>query len=427
MKNKKNIIILAVIALLGVGIFLTTISSSYSRTKPYYSGEVVSFNGKIFIGSVNTGNLELFTLENDKLFKKKVIVPDDLKYTTFYDLQFYENNHNLYVYLTNGRYVYKYLISNPINPQLVKKIKDNSWDWFLKLDMIEDSLVTIGTKGIKIWNSDYQVVNEYKLTDIKNYQNISFSKQGGWTFNIAGDKLEIYNTNNRELLKNINLNVKQDSIRKIFNDNINNLIYAVDDSALTAFNFNGDIIKQFKHISASGYDVAQSEDFNYLYFSDGIGVVKMSKSDLKPVDWIYTTNLGIANSWAMGLKTTVDSKGEKVIIFNNSNILVLDDQLEVVDYYKAEEKDYSPKEALYLGVDRNRAISGSLVALRGGGFGLNESLTITFADKKIIAKTDENGRFVKILTVPYVAPIRTDIKVVGEQSGLSYSVGFEVE
>ena len=44
-------------------IFLTLflVPLGISRVKPYYSGEVVSYNDKIFIGTTNTGSFELFS------------------------------------------------------------------------------------------------------------------------------------------------------------------------------------------------------------------------------------------------------------------------------------------------------------------------------------------------------------------------------
>ena len=401
-----------------------------SKTQPYYSGDAIVFNDRIFIGTTNTKAFELFTFDSGKIIRQVVIaVPPRYEGVDnfFYDFKFNKEDKKLYVYLTDGRYLYKYNLDIPSRPKLINKFKSNIWSWFSGINMTPDNLATIGKEGIKIWNSDFQIVNLYNLFNKYYPGNISFSPKGNFIFNIIDNNLAIFNVLEREIIKKIPLNIIEAHNRKIFNDHIESLIYVVDDSSLKAFNFNGILKKEFKHTSDLGYDVSGLEGSEYLYFSDGIGVVKSRKSDLKPVDWVYTTDLGIQGGWAMGLEAVRSSRGEKIIVFNNSSILVLDKDLELVDYYKAVEEDNSPPENLWLSVDKNKAAPGSLISLRGGGYGLKEKVRIIFAKEEYIIQADDKGRFATIITVPSVLPARTDIKVVGEYSGLNYSIAFNIE
>jgi hypothetical protein len=129
----------------------------------------------------------------------------------------------------------------------------------------------------------------------------------------------------------------------------------------------------------------------------------------------------------MGLATAGKGNNEKLVVFNHSSILVLDNNMEVVDYVKAEENNYDPIEPMYLKLDKNRAASGSEILLSGGGFGLYEDLNIYFAGEEFEAEADENGRFSQIIEVPESLPTKTDIKVKGEVTERSYSIGFEIE
>jgi len=104
-------------------------------------------------------------------------------------------------------------------------------------------------------------------------------------------------------------------------------------------NFDGQVVAQYQHAGNSGYDVITSTDPNYLYFSDGVGVVKMDKESFKSVKWNWTINTSPAGSWATGLASANDVNGnEKVAVFNGNEILVLDSNMNRVAEYTAVEK-----------------------------------------------------------------------------------------
>jgi hypothetical protein len=148
---------------------------------------------------------------------------------------------------------------------------------------------------------------------------------------------------------------------------------------------------------------------------------------MKEVDYAWTGNLGAYGGWAMGLET-VYNNGEKIIIFNNTNILVLDDKLNKIAVALAsEEADDTPVENLYLKLDKNRAAVNSDVMISGGGYFPYEQLTITFGKDRITSVSDANGRFSSIIKVPQLRAGMHDIKVEGVESSLHYSISFQVE
>ncbi len=401
-----------------------------SRTKVYYSGEAVSFNNKLVFATVNTGSLELFTLEGEKIVRTALFKPRFIRLpkgsTNFHDLQFDINNGKLYLYLINGTYLYKYDISNLYSPRLVEKIRDNAWDWFLQLDKIDNNLVTIGTKEIKYWNNNLQVINSFKV----NYQkpeNVSFSSRGDLIFSLIDNTIEIFDTEKREVVNKIWFSSKGESIKGIYSDFLKNEIYITDDQALKVFNLDGVELRRFNHTSDYGYDVESSSVSNSVYFSDGIGIVKNDKNSLKAIDWVYTTNIGSNNSWSMDIEVVGDGSGDKIVVFNNSEILVMDNDLEIIDYFKASEIDQSPIESLYLKTDRNNGFAGDYLTISGGGFEMNEEIEIKMGKEKWLTSTDSNGRFKRTITIINIKPQMTDIKVDGKRSKLSYSIGFKID
>jgi len=423
----KKIFILAGLLIL---IISFVIPPAQSKVKSYYSGDAIIYQGSLIVGSVNMGQLELFRLEGKNLIKvaqiRSLANPKLSGSSDFFDLIFSQERNKLYVYSANGWSVYKYNITDLAHPSLVNKLTDNSWDYFLGLGKADDKILTYGTKGIKLWNYDGQVVDSYNLTNKYPY-NINFNDNSDYLFNLDNNILKIFDKKSRKFISQTFLIVNEDHNRKSFNDSILSRLYLVDDGSLKMFSLNGSLIKSFKHISNKGYDVAGAVDKNYLYFSDGKGVVKFSKEDLKPIDWAYTTDLGGKNGWAMGLKALNQDGQDRLVIFNNNSILVLDENLELISFSPATEEDKQPQENLFLALDKNRATSNSLISLHGGGYAMNEELIITFANRVYSAKTAGNGRFTTIISVPNVLPTSADIKVVGKYSGLSYSIGFTIE
>ena len=357
----------------------------------------------------------------------------------FSDMIFKVEGGKLFVYAIEPRAIYKYDASTLTKATLIAQAKDNSWDWFAELDDVSGYIATVGYKGVKIWNKDLQIIDGYDLKNPDYQYNISSAQSDKFLFNIANGKVSIFDKESRKVEKQFDV-VKQWENRtyrhQIYNDKVDNAIYIADDAAVKKFNLNGEIEKSFKYTGPFGYDVTPSYDARYIYFSNGIGVVKLRKEDLSVVSYIYTSSVANFGGWAMGLKVVKDAEGEKVVVFNNSNILVLDSNLKTlprgdfnIAFIQATEESNFPEivETLFLNVDKNRAPAGAQVLISGGGYGRNESLRIEFAGTTFDADAGLDGRFSKIITVPNVSARRTDITVIGLDSSLKYSLGFQIE
>lgn len=426
--DKKRLISLSTLFLFIL--LIATGQSVYGKTKVYYSGDAINYNDQLVIGSINMGYGEIFTLRNNEIIKIFTIPKSDLMFSkNFYDLKFNQEDEKLFLYLVDGRCLYKYNISNLKDLILEKKEQSNVWDWFLGLNKKGDKLITISNKNVSVWNKDNQIVEQY---DLKNNlpNNLNFGLSDQFIFNLKENQLEVYSPNSRNVIKTIPLNIKEEANRQIFNDGHSGNVYVVDDQYLHKFSFENNFkeVKNFKHISKFGYDVSGSFESDYLYFSDGLGIVKFDKETLKPLNWTYTTDMAGPGGWAMGLKAVKQTTGDKIVIFNASNILVLDSNLKKINAYSATEEDeIKPIESLFLNIDRNRTSINSSVALSGGGFKPLEKLIINFGGQKTDFQANEKGRFEKIIPVPNLPKTRTDIKVSGVDSGLNYSLGMQIE
>ncbi len=426
--TKKKLSLAFVLALLVS--LIVWYPSAQSRTKNYTSGEATYFNGALYLATVNTGALELFVLDHDQIVRTAMFKPKFVSLPkgagVYHDLQFEEQNSKLYLHLTDGRYLYRFDVTNPYSPQLSDKLKDNAWDWFLGLDKTDQYFVTVGTKDIKYWNSDMQVVETHKVTFDK-AENVSISQDGAYIFIIRDNVLEIYSAKDRKVTGSIWLKAREASIRGVEYDAAKKEIFVTDDEKLRVFDTLGNERRSFRHTGEIGYDTEASVLSDAVYFSDGIGIVKNRKSDLRAIDWAYTNTVTSGQSWAMDIDIVGTYDGEMVVVFNNSEISVLDSELELIDYFKAGEKDEAPIEALSLLLDQASAAPGAFVSVAGRGFEANEEISVSLAGETWTAMSDANGRFKRTIEVPESNPKLADIKATGLRSKLSYSISFHID
>lgn len=421
----KKITLFAVI--LGL-VFLISASYSQGKTKSYYSGDAFVYNNTLYIVSANAGSLDLFRLNGKQLDLVAKIKPFDQKfgkYGSFYDAHLRQEGANLYVYAVTDFSLYKYeLKGDQLN--LVTSLRNSYWEWYNRIDEIDGQLVTVSAKSVKVWSQDLQVINEYTFSN----EDVPYNIRGNARFllNIQDGKIIIYDRESRSVVRTISLNFRIDpSAHKIYLD-ANNDLFVVDDYYAKKFNLDGKLLGSFKHLDYEGYDMAASGFSQAVYFSNGVGVVKLDKDTMKALDWAWTGGIAGPRGWAMGLEA-VNLNGDKLVVFNNANILVLDDKLNKIAATLAVDEDTSvyAVENLFLNLDKNRGAANAQVSLNGGGFLPKEELSLEFAGLKQTLQADQRGRFNHILYVPSASAGGHDIKVTGVNSKLSYSIAFMIE
>lgn len=430
LKNKQQKLAFAAflaVAGLSLAIIFST-PGARSKNKSYYSGDAINYKNNLIIGSANMGQAEIFKLAGDRLTRISRINPPAAQFgsgSDFFNIAFSQENGRLYAYLVNGRYIFKYDLTSPDRPVLIDQEKDNSWDWLVGLYKNNGNIITIGSKGVKVWTPGLEVINAFNIIK-DDYNNVQLSESGRNVFNIGKDVLENIDAITRKVTASSDLYLKNSHARHMFIDENKGEIYVADDKGVEKFNFSGKLLKSASFASGSGFDVAGTPGEAHVYATNGTSIMKIDRMTMRP---IITVRAGIGgpNSWAMGLKVVRLGGREEVVVFNNSGILLLDNGLNKISSVVSTTKDDSPQEALFLNIDKNRAPGGSLVSLRGGGFMPGENLTIDFAGTKTQAAAGEDGRFVKVLQVPSVLPVKTDIKVSGQTSKLTYSLGFQIE
>lgn len=453
MKNKK---ILTAFVFIGVIATITTIITLPGKTKmkSYYSGDAINYNEKLVVVSTDSESLEVFTQESTGLERRFTIRPFDERFNkddSFYGVKLNIENGHLYAYTISGYTLYKYDISSLNKATLIKKDKNTYWEWYNKVDKFGNNIVTVSAKGVKVFNSDLQVIDSYNITNDIPY-NISSGGDKDYIFNLKGknDVIEVFSRERRSVANNLQINFYGgENNRSIYFDAYDNNIYFADDYSVKKISLKGELKGTFEHLGYPGYDVSSSGN-EYLYFANGLGVVKIQKNNMSVATSRRTGNVSVAEGWAMGLKAVATKSGERVVVFNNSSILVMDNNLKVLGFFAAgkDDKVYA-KENLFLNLSSGSVDSGSQVEVTGGGFFSKEKLVIDFYGKKYEVNADKDGRFSKILNVPELSDSnsrnktfseteengmeikniteRTDVKVTGDQSKYTYSISLYIK
>jgi len=403
------------------------------QIKPYYSGDAVYASGKLIFGSMNNdGVLELFSFSNNAIQRGAVIKSSDSFLPAsakkrIYDFALTNEGGKAFVYTAEGKKLSKYDISNIDSPVFLKQVVENN-NWYIGIKNYDGRLMTIGTKETKLWNYNLQNIDGFKILNSRSY-NVGISEDGDYIFNIGSTSVNIFDVAVRNYTANPKLKITDNHFRKSYFDDHLNKLFVVDDEKLSQIGLNGAVTDTYKHISSSGYDVDAVQSSSNLYMTDGLGVVKLNKSNLEQIKFVYTTNAnGKKGGWAMGLNVVATDNGEKLVVFNNSNIIVMDSNLKVLGSVDAIEGSNVAfiEEPLSLKLDKTDVVPTMPVLVSGTGFAYNEEITITLLGKSFTAKADKDGRFKSTITVPGSLPKRTDVKAVGKASKLTYSTTINI-
>jgi hypothetical protein len=448
---KKVFLFLALL----LGVVLISSVPAKTKVKSYYSGDAINYNNKLVVASTDSEGLEIFSLNSNGLERHSNWRPFDKRFNkddSFYGVKLNIEKGRLYAYAISGFTLFKYDISNLNNPVLVKELKNNLWEWYNKVDKVGDKIATISAKGVKVYNSDLEVIDTYDI-DYEYFSSISSAGNPNLIFALdeENNKIEVFDTNRRSFLNSLEINFfGGQNNRSMYFDQYENSLYLADDMSVKKIGLDGSLRATFEHLGYPGYDVSSIGN-EYLYFANGLGIVKLNKKDLSVVNSRRTGSLSVDEGWAMGLKTVSLLEGERVVVFNNSSIIIMNSDLELLDYVVAsveEDRAYA-LENLFLNLDYTLADSGTEVNLQGGGFLPGEELVIDFYKNQYKIQANSEGRFSKKLIVPDLTNSnsrdrvitqsennngltvkniseRVDVKVTGQSSNYTYSTTLDI-
>lgn len=411
---------------------LIFIKLGQTKIQPYYSGDAINYNNQLIVATANTGNLEVFRLSGknlERLVKVKIYNQAYNTYEDYSDVKLSVENGNLYVYAVSQYTVFKYDFSDLSRLTLITKDKNTYWNWYYRIDRFGDNFGLVGKKGVDILNANFQIINSYNFTPTEKY-GLRSNNSNQFLFGITDGQIQIYDREQRTTIKNIPLNFSSsETHHKVYFDSVDSSLYAIDDYYAKKFSLDGQLLASYRHADSAGFDAESTYGNPAIYFSNGLGVIKLDKENFKLTDYVYTTNLGAPQGWAMGLQLVTVAGQDRLVLFNATSILVLNDNLKLLASVQAEEVSETPiaHEALYLNYDHGLGTPGATIKLNGGGYWSNENVKIRMGEAILATvPTDRNGRFETNLILPNLRPQRIDFKVDGVDSGLTYSISFQI-
>lgn len=167
-----------------------------TRLRSYYSGDVIEYNGYVVVATTNSGALELFKWREGENFIKiaslKSVNERFATFTDYYSTVLHVEDGDLFVYAVDGQQIHKYAVEDLKRVKLINKAQDAMWDWFGSLTIVDDRVASTGSKGIKIWNRDLQVIDSYQIPlTADNSFNVTTAGSKKYLFNVADSKVSI--------------------------------------------------------------------------------------------------------------------------------------------------------------------------------------------------------------------------------------------
>jgi len=390
--RKKIIIMVGTIFFIFVSMFIFANMfgrQAVGKAQNYYSGDAVAYGANIVITSVNSGALEVFLYDGGQITRQLVVrAPHDDGDDNFFDSALRLVDGRLYVYTVNGRYLFKYDITDPSQPMLQKKIKKTNWDWFFGVQNTAKGIITIGTKDVSLWNDDMQIIDGYKNINKHAFVNVSYDGRYVFDFNTnynsdsENDFVYITDSNTRSVAWNGPVVFNKKINRYPYVDASKQIAYIPGDRVLKQVNLTNGSVKNFSHISDEGFAVDSVPGKNYVYFSDGKGIVKFD-SNLNVLDSLPINKFNIPLSWSIQIKALSINGSDRVVVFNNSNISIIDENLKVLASYEALADDKMLTEGgwskpLAIGLSTYKTKRGQTISVAVEGFYPNEEVKIDF-------------------------------------------------
>lgn len=427
----KKIIAVSVLCLVAMVAFVAIGRTSY---KSYYSGDAVNYQGNLLVATTDTGSLEIFKLNGSILERAlKFKAPNSVLDQTdsFSSVKLNIEGGHLFAYAASAYTLYKYDVTDLSQPILFDKQKNTYWEWYKRVDIFGGKIVTVSDKSVKVWNSNSQmldVIDSYKIeNDFASA--VRFESTGQYIITLNKDnKVRVFDVKSRTYVSEFPVNFRDTSgPRKIYFDSATREIYVFDDYYLKHFSFSGSLINSTANSADQGYSVEPAGNPDFIYAVNGQSIMKLYKSNFKEGLKVTANNI-VPGSWAMDIKYVNTNGGDKLVVFNNNNLAVLNSSLQKIASVEMTEIDTTPaiKEPLALSFDHTNGLSAATVVLSGNGYQQNEDLTINFGGVITKARSDSRGRFAQTLIVPDANRPVIDAKVDGAVSKLTYSTSFNV-
>lgn len=129
------------------------------------------------------------------------------------DVMLRAENDSLFVYAVNGRSIFKYNISDLQQARIVNESHDGGSDWLGGLQMINERVATTGSRGVKIWNNNLEVIDSYSIINPGDkIYNTTPAFSDSYIFTLYKGKIKVFDQNSRTFVREIPIDLKWEAI-----------------------------------------------------------------------------------------------------------------------------------------------------------------------------------------------------------------------
>ncbi len=435
MKQKKILIVFLVAILALSVIFFTGHAGEATVEKQYRQGEITKIGLRDYAVVSNKQFIEILEITPDDKLEQ---VAEVHGMEAVNDLCTDREGDKTYLYVVTGRYLQKYDISDPKNPKVIDQ--RDFYDWrhglykigYMKSIACDDQFIYVtGSRGMRSFFKDGLVPNDKFMIRTEAFEMATASGKLVIITNRGG---EIYDVNSRKQeavyeLKNINNTKRQPAI-----DANGNIFFPADNSLVRIDAVSGIqsvYVNPINEGATFSYAASVAPSGN-IYYVNGYGITKLT-NDLKKQGFFNTCSdyeYG-PNSWAIHVASAQTNNGERVIIFDKSSLILVDDNLNFLDHYIYDplpEYDQGIQTNLELKLSEYAGVGGSELTVWAYGFWPNEEVVISLENSEVTVTTDNLGFGVVKLIVPKnTKPGVKNVKAIGQDSNLQYQVTYIIK
>lgn len=366
----------------------------------YQSGDFKFENGRGLIAAPNGVGIDILDLsEHGRLSLASRVLSKAQPFSAV----FAKDGDETTLVVASGRYLEKFLISDPQRPvlKLVLEIPGHYFYHVSKIDESSQMVLLSSTKGVQV-----RLVRDFSL--VKVFAKEETALGASWSKNnfapIVSQSKIILGDKSGELITWEDLTQK----KYIRQPQATNLFgYFPTDQGLVRLSPSGQV-KIYKPKTLSGNSVLISRDEKNVYFANGWGIIKLD-SELK-----YKKSIPLSGSgfWAAGMAWVRSVSGKNYLaVFNGKGLRILDEDLKILFTW----------EPAKLNIEKNFKVNMNFVdnewVLSGTGFYPGEDIEI-YKDNRILsfAQASNLGSFSMSLGGFRSGVVRTK----GSSSGLQF-------
>lgn len=409
--------------LLVVG-FSVKAASAPEAFKEYRNGSSIVLNGRTYLLVTNGSSVEIlsFNQANSLVLESELRLPQKIR-----DVITTSEGNNAYAIVTTGRYLYRVRITDPKNMEVILRHDNYQYSRGRKRTGTVDALAFNGTK---LFIAGQYGVRQMDAVNLQVEKILFYEKANGLAVNnnslyvLGEQKAFKFNLNNGQKIMEVDVKNTDKLIRRIAVDK-DNAGYVVGDNSLIKMS-NNSTTTYANPVKTINFSYAVVSGGDAIYYVNGLGVTKFDLNFKKQgfFTTAQTKQFG-ERSFAVGVMVVNVNGGEKVVVMNKSNIVVLSPSLTVVSKYSSSNSTQN-NPTFTLSLDHQFLMTNQDITARMAGFYPNETVKLTIGGRIYLARANNQGEAMIIFTTPSL-PKKYMIEVSAANSGTNYQESREVK